>query len=160
MWRILSEFVLVCLYGFGDQTRLGFDTCSVGTQKDDAKRPASVEERQIADVLVLRQQDSALRAGPRKHLVVAYAGGGLGDVGYVVAFAPQACDDLPLHALIGEYLQASAAGSLAEDPEYLASECKGHHRLRPGIPRGTMPLKPGLLGVRRLGYGLEEAWYV
>jgi hypothetical protein len=43
-------------------------------------------------------------------LIVAYAGGGLGNVGDVMAFAPQACNDLPLHALVGAYLQAPAVG--------------------------------------------------
>src|SRR5215218_4529575 len=57
VWRILREFVLVCLQGLSNQARLGFDTCSVGAQKDDARRPASVEERQVSEVLVLRQQD-------------------------------------------------------------------------------------------------------
>ncbi len=151
---ILREFVLVCLQDLSNQVRLGFDTCSVGAQKDDAQRPASVEERQVAEVLVLGEQDAVLRVGPRKHLVVTYASGGLGDVGDVVALAPQARNNLPLNALVGEYPQVLAGGSLVEDPEYLAGEREGYHRLRPGIPRGTMPRKPGLLGARCLSYGL------
>ena len=48
----------------------------------------------MTEVLVPCQQDPALRADPREHyFVVAYGGGGLEDVGYVVAFAP------PLRAL-------------------------------------------------------------
>src|SRR5215217_5762958 len=99
--RILCEFVLVRLQNLSNQARLGFDICSMGTQKDDTQRPVSVEECQVAEVLVLRQQDPVLRAGPREHLIVAYASGDLGDVGYVVAFAPQTRNDLPLHTLVG-----------------------------------------------------------
>src|SRR5215207_3081108 len=116
----------------------------------------SVEERQVAEVFVFRQQDPPLGVGPREHLVVAYAGGGLGDICDVVALAPQARNHLPLHALVGKYPQASAAGSLAEDPEHLAGEREGHHRLRPGVPRLTMPLETGLLGARRISSGFQE----
>ena len=155
MRRILCEFVLVRLQDLSNQARLDFDICSVGTEKDNTQRPVSVEECQVAEVPVLRQQDPVLRAGPREHLIVAYAGGDLGDVGYVVAFAPQTRNDLPLHTLVGEYPQASAVGSLAENPEYLAGEGKGYNRFRPGVLRRTMPLEPSLLGARRLGDGLE-----
>jgi hypothetical protein len=77
-----------------------------------------------------------------------------GDVGDVIALALQARNNFPLHALVGEYPQVLAVSSLAEDPENLAGEGEGHPRLRPGIPRGTMPLEPSLLGARCLSYGL------
>jgi hypothetical protein len=77
---------------------------------------------------------------PGKQFVIAYASGSLGDVGDVVALAPQACNDLPLHTLVGEYLQAPAVGSLAEDPEYLVGKREGHNRLRPGVLLRATPL--------------------
>lgn len=58
-------------------------------------------------------------------LAVAHAGGGLGDVGDIVASAPQARYHLPFNALVGEYPQASAAGFLAEYAENLAGEREG-----------------------------------
>jgi hypothetical protein len=64
----------VRLQDLSNQTRLGCDIRSVGAQQHDARRSVSVEERQVAEVLVLHQQDPTLRVGSREHLVVAYAG--------------------------------------------------------------------------------------
>ena len=98
--RVLREFAFVRFQDASDQTRLGFGTDSVGTQKDDARGPAAKEERQVAEVLVLSQQDPVLRVGQRENLIITYTGGGLGHVGNVVVFTPQARNDLPLHALV------------------------------------------------------------
>jgi hypothetical protein len=62
-------------------------------------------EAESREVLVLRKQDLVLCVGPRKHLVVAYASGALGDVNDIVASAPQTRNHLPLHDLVGEYPQ-------------------------------------------------------
>jgi hypothetical protein len=82
-------------------------------------------------------------------LAVAHAGRGLGDVGDIVASAPQARNHLPFHTFVGEYPQASAAGLLAEYAENLAGEREGP--LDSGqAPRGATPLEPSLLGARCL----------